>query len=62
MLIIDGVDLDHLIAKNINNLLPFFRQFNLHERSYCGAQINGGILDLVITFVMKHYSVDFFTL
>ena len=33
MLIIYGVDLDQHMEKNINNLLPFVRQFNLNERS-----------------------------
>ena len=59
MLIIYGVDLDHHVERNINNLLLLVRQFN---RSLYGAQINGGILALVITFVMKNYIVDFFTL
>ena len=33
MLIIDGVELDHHVEGNINNLLPFVRQFNLNEWS-----------------------------
>ena len=33
MLIIDGADLGRHVERNINNLLPFVRQFNLNERS-----------------------------
>ena len=33
MLIIDDVDVDHHIERNINYLLPFVKQFNLDERS-----------------------------
>ena len=33
MLVIDVVDLDHHVERNINNLLPFVGKFKLIEQS-----------------------------